>query len=238
MPPIPPAPAPPPANAYARTGVDPRTRRSIERAIAHLEADGSVGFPSETVWGLAACARADEAVARLRRWKGRHDGQPISLLVTGEAQLAANDFEISELARKLIGVCWPGPLTLVLRCKAHFAPGISRKEDGAVGVRCSSHPIAHALGRAADEAGLGLLTATSLNHTGAPPARTEEEARLLCGTCADAPFVLDSAGRGADGGLPSTVLDLTGDEPVAIRWGALGPVALNALAGLELEDEA
>ena len=75
-----------------------------------------------------------------------------------------------------------------------------------------------------------------MNHTGAPPARTEEEARLLCGLRPDAPLVLDTAGRGADGGPPSTVLDLTGDAPRAIRWGAIGPSALYALAGLELEE--
>jgi L-threonylcarbamoyladenylate synthase len=230
-----PASSPPDTNA-TNGQIDPRTTRSIERAIEHLRNDGSVGFPSETVWGLAARATSNSAVAELRKWKGRRDEQPISLLVSGEAVLHEYGFEISELASALMTKCWPGPLTLVLSCNRQFAPGIPRNADGAVGVRCSSHPIALALDRAAQEAGLGLLTATSLNHTGAPPAQTEEEARLLCGPTSDAPMVIESRGLGAMGGPPSTVLDLTTDTPTAIRWGALGRAALHALVGIEFAD--
>jgi L-threonylcarbamoyladenylate synthase len=219
------------------TEIDPRTRRSIERAVEHLANDGSVGFPSETVWGLAARATSDDAVEALRLWKGRGDDQPISLLVSGEESLKEYGFQISELASTLMSKCWPGPLTIVLPCGRRFAPGIPRNADGAVGVRCSSHPIALALDEAAQEAGLGLLTATSLNHTGAPPARTEEEARLLCGPSSGAPFVIESRGMGAIGGPPSTVLDLTTDTPTAIRWGALGRAALHALVGIEFPDQ-
>jgi len=217
--------------------IDPRTLRSIERAVEHLANDGSVGFPSETVWGLAARAASDKAVSALRLWKGRRDEQPISLLVGGEEVLREYGFEVPELASTLIAKCWPGPLTLVLKCNRRFAAGIQRTPDGAVGVRCSSHPIALALDRAAQAAGLGLLTATSLNHTGAPPAQTEEEARLLCGPASGAPLVIESCGMGAMGGPPSTVLDLTTDTPFAIRWGALGRAALHALVGIEFPDE-
>jgi L-threonylcarbamoyladenylate synthase len=216
--------------------IDPRTRRSIESAVEHLANDGSVGFPSETVWGLAARATSDKAVAALRLWKGRGDDQPVSLLVSGEEALKDYGFEVSPLASTLMSKCWPGPLTIVLPCSRPFAPGIPRNADGAVGVRCSSHPIALALDEAAQEAGLGLLTATSLNRTGAPPAQTEEEARLLCGPSHGAPFVIESCGMGAMGGLPSTVLDLTTDAPTAIRWGALGRAALHALVGIEFPD--
>ncbi len=199
----------------------------IAEAVAWLAADGCVAFPTETVWGLAACARSEAALERLRAWKGRSDAQPIALLVADRAALAAHGFSVSSAADALIEAFWPGPLTLVLPCRARFAAGIARA-DGAVGVRCSPHPVASALARAAAHAGLGPLTATSLNRTGEPPAGSEAEARLTCGRGGDAasPMLLACAGHEAGGETPSTVVDVTSAEMEVLRAGAIDPASL------------
>ncbi|MAI26103.1 MAG: threonylcarbamoyl-AMP synthase [Spirochaeta sp.] len=193
---------------------------SLVGALKQLKAHGCVAFPTETVWGLAASAFSSNAVDRLRAWKGREENQPISLLVPGPEGLAEMGFEVSSKALRLIDEFWPGPLTLVLACTHTFPGGIARS-DGAVGLRCSPHPVAGRLCQAAHDLGLGPLTATSLNRTGDPAARNEAEARKLCGTGLDEPYLLGSQGEGTEAGSPSTVLDLSGSEPEILRTGAI-----------------
>jgi L-threonylcarbamoyladenylate synthase len=216
---------------------------ALEGALERLSSGGVVAFPSETVWGMAACAASDESVSALRAWKGRDVSQPISLLVTGSEALARYDFIVSELAVRLIDTFWPGPLTLVLPCRHRFAPSIARA-DGAVGVRCSSHPLPRRLAAAAERRGLGLLTATSLNRSGEPPVSCETDARALCGSGPGAPWVI--AGRRDEASAESsfipptssasTVIDLTGRPAVILRRGAIGLGELRACPGVRAED--
>jgi L-threonylcarbamoyladenylate synthase len=203
----------------ARRAADDR----FDAAVARLAAGGLVAYPTETVWGLGADARSEAGVERLRAWKGRPEREPISVLVEDAAALAALGIELPALGQRLVAGLWPGPLTLVLPCRLQLARGIARG-DGAVGVRCSPHPVAAGLARCAREAGLGPVTATSLNRHGEPPARHWSEAARLCsGTGLDAPALVTESGPDAGGSRPSTVLDLTGPEPVVLRYGALGP---------------
>jgi L-threonylcarbamoyladenylate synthase len=200
----------------------PTRRDPVAEAVARIAAGGLVAFPTETLWGLGADARSEEAVERLRSWKVRGDDQPLSVLVTGPAALPALGIEMGRLARELADTYWPGPLTLVLPCSGRFAKGVARA-DGALGVRCSPHPVAASLARALESAGVGPITATSLNRSGEAPAHTRTEAALACARGAGEPpllFVAD--GLDAGGGRPSTVVDLTGEKPNVLRWGALG----------------
>ena len=196
-------------------------RDPLAEAVARVAAGGLLAFPTETLWGLGADARSDEAVARLRKWKQRADDQPLSVLVTGAAALPALGIEAARLARELANTFWPGPLTLVVPCRARFAKGVARS-DGALGVRCSPHPVAGSLARALEAAGVGPITATSLNRHGAAPARTRAEAALACRDDGEAPLLFVGDGLDAGGGRPSTVVDLTGEKPIVLRWGALG----------------
>lgn len=187
------------------------------RVLARLAAGGLVAFPTETVWGLAADARSEPALARLRAFKGRSDAQPIALLVPDLAALEALGAELPDAARRLAAAFWPGPLTLVVRCSARFAEGVAAP-GGAVGFRCSAHPAAAALARAAWDAGCGPVTATSLNRSGEPPARTRAEAEALC-RGEGAPFLLE--GPDAGGAAPSSVVDCSVHPPRVLREGAL-----------------
>ena len=193
---------------------------NLAQALQRLRNDECVAFPTETVWGLAACALSRRAVEHLCAWKGRGEDQPISLLVPGAAGLEEMGFQLSAEACGLMDEFWPGPLTLVLPCTHVFPRGIARS-DGAVGLRCSPHPVAAELSQAAYEAGLGPLTATSLNRSGEPPARSEAEARNLCGPDPEAPYVLRPRGPAIEEASPSTVLDLSGATPEVLRIGAI-----------------
>lgn len=211
-------------NQNLTAGADRARAHAIASALEALRAGRPVAFPTETVWGLAAPARVDRAVQTLRAWKGRDRDQPMSVMVSDARVLAAAGVVLPELGRRLAEAFWPGPLTLVVACGQSFAEGIARG-DGALGLRCSSHPVALALALAAEGAGLGPLTATSLNRSGEPPARRLEEARAICETDAG-PHVFEGWGSDASGALPTTVVDLTGTPARILRWGGLDAAAL------------
>ncbi len=199
----------------------------IGDAVAHAGDGGLVAYPTETVWGLGVDARSERAVEGMRRFKGRSAEAPVSILVERPADLDGLAIELPPSGRRLAERFWPGPLTLVLPARGAFAPGVAR-EDGAVGVRCSSHPLAAALARRCRRQGVGPLTATSLNASGAPAARSAAEARAVCSDGPDAPRLLAVEGAEAGGAGESTVVDVTGARPAVLRWGAfredeLGP---------------
>jgi L-threonylcarbamoyladenylate synthase len=189
-------------------------------AVRWLRSGGLLAYPTETVWGLAADASSEAALARLQRWKGRSEADPIALLVEAAGDLPGLGLEVGRAAKRLAALFWPGPLTLVLPCRGHFARGLARA-DGAVGVRCSSHPLAAALARRLRSERVGPVTATSLNRSGAPPARTRAEAEALCGGEPDQPRLLDVKGAESGGDAASTVVDLSGARPAVLRWGAV-----------------
>jgi tRNA A37 threonylcarbamoyladenosine synthetase subunit TsaC/SUA5/YrdC len=70
------------------------------------------------------------------------------------------------------------------------------------------------------------LTATSLNRSGAPPARTRGEARALCDGVPSEPRLLDVEGAEAGGEQASTVVDVSSGAPRVLRWGAVAEAEL------------
>ncbi|MAE94873.1 MAG: hypothetical protein CL910_09450 [Deltaproteobacteria bacterium] len=205
----------------------------IERALRHLADDGLLAFPTETSWGLAANARSEAAVAALRAFKGRDADRPLSILVADAGALARHAPEAGDLARELAHRYWPGPLTLVVRAASEskgsraFAAGVARA-DGALGLRCSPHPDANELAQAAERMGLGPLTATSLNLSGARAVSSRADAHTLC---AEAGRVAVLAGEECGRAAASTVLDCTTDPPSVLREGQLSRSELETAVG-------
>jgi L-threonylcarbamoyladenylate synthase len=201
----------------------------LDDAVARLRAGGLVAYPTETLYGVGVNARSEAAVEALRVFKGRAETQPLSILVTDAAELETLGCALGQSARRLVAAFWPGPLTLVLDCDTRFATGVAGP-DGGVGVRCSPHPVARSLAARAAEAGVGPVTSTSLNRTGAPPARTRADARALCsnarGAAGGEPWLLDLPGSAEPGGIASTVVDARGSALRVLRPGAVTEAAL------------
>ncbi len=219
------------------SGSDLRLASLLPEAMAQLRAGGLVAYPTETVWGIGANACDEEASERLRHWKGRGGTQPVSILVSSAARLPGLGFAPGPLAQRLIDEFWPGPLTLVLPRSGpgeigSLATGIARG-DGAVGVRCSQHPVSLALAREMEAEGMGPLTSTSLNRSGRPPATTRDAARMLCEQHPGQLFMLNLPGSAGDAGSgeASTVLDLAAEPVQVLRWGGVGRERLLPLLG-------
>jgi L-threonylcarbamoyladenylate synthase len=188
---------------------------SVEEAVRALRAGGLAIVPTDTVYGLAADGRSEAAARALYAAKGRDAIQPTALLFSSVDLLVEHLPALGPDGTRAARALLPGPLTLVLRNPGRRFGWLNAERPDAIGVRVP------ALEGAGSEvlAALGLLVATSANLPGGPDPRR----------VADVPPELRAAVAAiVDGGelpgLPSTVLDLTGDEPRVIRAGAVAPI--------------
>lgn len=184
---------------------------AVEEAAAVLKAGGLVIFPTETFYGIAACASDVGAVARLARLKEREGAKPISLIAASRAVVDCLG-TIPPLLAPLAHAFWPGPLTLVLAPSGPWpAPLLS--PSGELGVRVPGHRLAAEIAAAAG----GLITSTSANWAGVPPVTSVRvlDAKLV----AAVNLVVD--GGESPGGLPSTVVASRAGRIEVLRAGAV-----------------
>ena len=183
---------------------------AIEQALRILRAGGMAAFPTDTVYGVGALAFDGPAVESIYAAKDRPVEKAIPILIADADDLDKVAVDVPPMARILAARFWPGPLTLVVPKQPTLPEAISATTT--VAVRIPDHPVARALLRAA-----GPMAVTSANLSGQPsPVEAEEVLRQLNGRI---PLVLD--GGATPGGVPSTLVDCLGAEPVLLREGPL-----------------
>lgn len=194
----------------------------IATAASILRDGGLVALPTETVYGLGADARNDTAVARIFDAKGRPRFNPLIVHVPN-IKVAQTYVEWSDIADRVAGAFWPGPLTLVLplRPDAGLSPLVTA-DLPTLAIRVPAHPLAQNLLLAFD----GPIAAPSANPSGR--ISPTEPAHVLAGLDGKINAVLD--GGGCDVGLESTILGLDG-APCLLRPGGLPANALETALG-------
>ena len=208
-------------------GDDPR---SIDKAVAALQAGQLVGLPTETVYGLAARADDDEAVARIFAAKSRPSDHP--LIVHVHSLEAAEHLceELPPMARQLAGRFWPGPVTLVVRRRqgvAHAAAaGLST-----VGLRCPDHPVAHAVLRSLAQRGIYGVAAPSANRFGRVSPTLASHVASEFG-----PELIVLDGGPCREGIESAIVDCSRPAPYLLRPGTVSREALQSALGVPLLD--
>ncbi|MCA8896727.1 MAG: L-threonylcarbamoyladenylate synthase, partial [Amphiplicatus sp.] len=119
--------------------------KDVQDAAAIIRAGGLVAIPTETVYGLAADATNDRAIASIYEAKGRPRFNPLIVHVTG-AEMANRFVEMTPRARALADEFWPGPLTLVLKRRPDCPISLLASAGlETLGVRAPAHPLAQAL---------------------------------------------------------------------------------------------
>ena len=193
---------------------------ALARAIAVIRRGGVVAVPTETFYGLAADATHQMAVARIFEIKGRPIGLALPLVAGSFGQVADMLGPIDDATARAARTFWPGPLSLVLAAtpllSATVGHAASRKPatgDRTVAVRVPGHAFVRELALGAGT----LLTSTSANRTGEPPAETAQAVIAALGDAVD--LVID--GGPTPGGKPSTIADLRGGVPRLLREGAV-----------------
>jgi L-threonylcarbamoyladenylate synthase len=187
----------------------------VDAAVSAIRAGELAVIPTDTVYGLVCDPNRQESVQRLSDVKGRAPDQPIAIVATSVEQLLECIPELhgrtAAAARSLL----PGPYTLVLPNPAQRYPWLGASRSDTIGVRV---PDLAGAGKAVLDA-VGAVAATSANlHGGRNPSSVE-----------DVPDAIRSQVVFVDGGelpgIPSTVVDLTGDEPRVLREGAVSASA-------------
>ena len=212
--------------------LDGRSPDAIAAAVQTLKAGELVGLPTETVYGLAADAGSDVAVARIFAAKGRPANHPLIVHVadaSGVDHFAAN---VPDFARRLIDAFWPGPLTLILPRRPDVGAAAAGGQDS-IGLRCPSHPVAQAVLRACAAQGVFGLAAPSANPFGRVSPTTAAHVQAGMG---DALLVID--GGACDVGIESTIVDCTRGAPVLLRPGGISRAQVEAACGQPLRDGA
>jgi L-threonylcarbamoyladenylate synthase len=200
----------------------------IEKACSVLEQGQLVVMPTETVYGLAADATNDRAVAGIYTLKNRPSFNPLIVHVAsvGQAQKFAHFSKDAFLLAEQFWGTTGGPLTLVLKRTPGVLSHLVTAGLETVGVRVPCHPVA-----------LDLLMAYK-RPLAAPSANRSNS---ISPTCADAvrdsfgkhtPFLLE--GGSCSVGLESTILDLSHPTPVLLRPGGASVEALEAVLGKKI----
>jgi L-threonylcarbamoyladenylate synthase len=186
---------------------------AIAQAAQALRDGQLVGLPTETVYGLAANATDDAAVAKIFVAKGRPADHPLIVHVAGVDQVPLFASQVPEFAQRLMAAFWPGPLTLILPRKSCVAAASAGGQDS-IGLRCPSHPMAQALLLACLPLGVWGVSAPSANRFGrvSPTSAAHVQSEL-------GPELLILDGGECDVGIESTIIDCTRGEPVLLRPG-------------------
>ncbi len=184
----------------------------IADAAALLRRGGLVAFPTETVYGLGADAENETAVRRMFAAKGRPADHPVIVHLADAQQIEAWAIDIPATAWTLAKEFWPGPLTMILRRSGRAVDVVTGGQD-TVGLRVPAHPVAQQL---LQQFG-GGIAAPSANRFGRISPTLAEHVRQELGTAVDC--ILN--GGASKVGLESTIVDLTGPQPVLLRPGGI-----------------
>jgi len=216
----------------------------VKKAIKELRAGGVVIYPTDTIYGLGADALSDEAVEKIYQIKVRDEQKTIHAIVADIAMMEKYA-EVSDMANMLIKEFLPGPLTLILKKREGVDTGIGRLPGqggiNTIGIRIPNNPFCLAL---AKEFGKPI-TATSANLSG---QKTERNIKAILEQLRDNSHSnilqnvrMTNVDLAVDAGelperQPSTVVDVSGHEPVILREGAISASEIWNILGTEFQD--
>lgn len=183
----------------------------VARAVEALRDGRLVVLPTDTLYGIGADAFNADAVAALLAAKGRGRHMPPPVLVGDVRTVDGLAVDIPAYVRDLMAAFWPGPLTIVLKAQPSLAWDLG-DTNGTVALRMPDHDLALEVLRE-----VGPMAVSSANVTGWPASRTMVEAATQLG----AAVLVYLDGGPVSGGLASTIVDCTTDDPVILREGAL-----------------
>jgi L-threonylcarbamoyladenylate synthase len=202
--------------------LSPNIQRQVDLGISILKEGGIVAFPTDTLYGLGACANLRQAVERVYKVKERPQNMALPLLL-------AHTSQISEVANYVPPIAWllarnflPGALTLVL-FKSSSIPDIVTAGGMTVAIRIPAHQVPVALVES-----LGTpIVGTSANLSGHPGSLTADEVHSQFSDKID--LVID--GGRCPGGRESTIVDVTGEKPTILREGAIPEEKIRQVCG-------
>ena len=189
-----------------------RDNEAVCRAAEILKNGGLVAIPTETVYGLAANAFDEKAVANIFKAKGRPQDNPLIVHISDITELDGIVSSVPEKAKELAETFWPGPLTMVLPRSENIPASVSAGLS-TVAVRMPSNPVAREIIR---RSGLPLA-APSANLSGSPSPTSADHVLADLDGRIDAVVLSERS----EVGLESTVVSLCCEPPRLLRPGGV-----------------
>lgn len=177
-----------------------------------LKNGGIVVYPTETFYGLGVKFDMEDSLKKLYDIKQRPEEKAMPLIIANKELLTVITASMNKTAVSLMDRFWPGPLTLIFPAKENLSEYITAGTHK-VAVRIPGESFALYLAITASFP----ITATSANLSGTSPAQDAETVIRYFGDKID--LIID--GGTTSGGLPSTIVDVTGDEIKLLREGAV-----------------
>jgi L-threonylcarbamoyladenylate synthase len=204
----------------------PRLTTCPDLACTALQSGELLALPTETVYGLAADAHNENAVARVFALKGRPASNPLIIHLADAAQAGEWARDIPPAAQQLMEAFWPGPLTLVLPAREHVSRMVTAGQDS-VALRVPAHPLALDVLR---RFGGGLVAPSANRYMSISPTCAKHVAQQF----ADSDLLILDGGHSAVG-LESTIVSLLPDDlPRLLREGMLSAAQIEAVLGTPL----
>jgi len=199
-----------------RPGIDALTLSiddadAADTAARAIAAGGVIAFPTDTVYGLGVDLWRPSAIAALYGVKGRPDDKALPVLMADPGEWRDVALAFPATAQRLAAAFWPGGLTLVLRRRPEVPDAVAPLAP-TIALRVPDHAALRGV-----LARTGPLASSSANLSGRPTATSAAEVRATLGH--GLALVLDGGTRTAQ--RPSTIVDVTGAEPVILRHGVI-----------------
>jgi L-threonylcarbamoyladenylate synthase len=191
----------------------------IDTAVRILESGGVIAFPTGSLYGLGTDALNADAVDRVFAIKMRSADKPLLILVPDHKVVFDLAAEVPPAAKRLMDRFWPGQVTIVFKALPGLPANLTAG-TGKIGIRLPGHPVAMALVSAFGRP----ITGTSANLSGRGGCHCIDQLDQMLIDQLD--LVIDAGPLKA--GIGSTVVDITGAEPVVIREGVVSKQAILA----------
>ena len=188
---------------------DNPSERELKRVVEALERDGIVIYPTDSVYAFGCSLRSAKAVERLRRLRGRSEA-PLTVVFHDIAQVAEY-CRVDNAVFRILKRNLPGPFTFLLPASSRV-PDKALERRRTIGIRIPAHPVARAV---VEALGCPMITASVkdddevVKYTTDPELIEERYGREVS-------LVIDG---GMGDNVPTTIVDLTGDEPEIVREG-------------------
>jgi tRNA threonylcarbamoyl adenosine modification protein (Sua5/YciO/YrdC/YwlC family) len=188
--------------------------RLVRQAAEVVRRGGLIAYPTDSCYALGC--RIDDAAAleRLRRVRDLGERHHLTLMCRDLSEISTYAV-VDDAHYRLLKAAIPGSYTFILRARREVPRRVMHARRRTVGVRVPGHPVAH---RLLDELDGPILSATLLLPGDTAPLSDAQEIRERLGGALD--LVIDAGSCGVE---PSTVIDLTGEQPVVVRAGK-GPL--------------
>ena len=184
--------------------------RLVRRAAEIVRRGGLIAYPTDSCYALGCHLGDAAALARLRRVRGVDDKHHLTLMCRDLSEIAAYAI-VGNAQYRILKAVTPGSFTFILRATREVPRRLMHPKRKSIGVRVPRHPVAHALLAELNEP---MLSATLALPGDAEPLSDAGEIRDRLEHALD--LVIDA---GSCGVTPSTVVDLTSDQPLILRSG-------------------